>query len=97
MGAEEDVGGLEGGLRDAIVVLQEKHDPRGIAVLQTVTVGAIPHELAIVNLAQLVYLPIDDGIILGTTKAVAPCSVYHLAVGEHTGLYYRATETTLGA
>ena len=64
MGAEEDVGGLEGGLRDAIVVLQEKHDPRGFTVLQAVTVGTIPHELTIVNLSQLVNLPIDNSIIL---------------------------------
>lgn len=81
MGAEEDVGGVEGVLGETEVVLQEIRDPSGVAVLQTVTVWTVPHQFAIVNLTELVDLPIDDGIVLGTTEAVAPGGVNHLAMG----------------
>ena len=63
MRAEEYVGGLKGILWDTEMLLEQEDDPRGIAVLQAVTVGTIPHEFAIVNLTKLVNLPIDNGII----------------------------------
>lgn len=80
--AEEAVGGLEGVLRDAVVLLQQIHGPRGMAVLQAVTVGTIPHQLAVMQLPKLVDLPINDGIVLGTAKAIAPGGMNHLTTGE---------------
>ena len=93
MGAEEDVSGLEGFLGDIEVLLEEVHAPRGIAMLQTVTVGAIPHELAIVYLTELVDLPIDNGIVLGTAQAITQGSMNHLAVSQHASLDDGSTET----
>jgi hypothetical protein len=64
MRAKEDMSGLEGILGYTIVLFEQIHDPRGIAMLQAVTVRAIPHQLAIVQLPQLVNLPVDDSIVL---------------------------------
>jgi hypothetical protein len=84
MGAEEAVGGLEGILREVEVAFQEIHDPCGMAVLQTMTVGAVPHQFSIVNLSQLVNLPIDDSVVFRTSEAIAEGGVYHLATGQET-------------
>jgi hypothetical protein len=64
MRAKEDMSGLEGILGYTIVLFEQIHDPRGITMLQAVTVRTIPHQLAIVQLPQLVYLPVDDSIVL---------------------------------
>ena len=95
MRPEEDVGGLEGILGNAEVLLEEVHDPRGIATLQAVTVGTIPHQLAIVNLTELVNLPIDNGIVLGTAQTITQGSMNHLAVSQHASLYNGTTKTAL--
>jgi hypothetical protein len=55
--------GLEGVLRQTEAFLHQMHGPGGVAVLQPVAVGAVPHQLAIVNPAELVYLPVDYGIV----------------------------------
>jgi hypothetical protein len=64
MRAKEDMSGLEGILGYTIVLFEQIHNPRGITMLQAVTVRAIPHQLAIVQLPQLVNLPVDDSIVL---------------------------------
>ena len=76
------MGSQKGILRNAQVLLHEIHDPGGLAMLQTVTVGTIPHQLAVVNLTELVNLPVDDGIVLGTAKAIAQGGTNHLATGQ---------------
>ena len=81
MQAEEGVDGLEGFGWEAVLLLEEVADPCGVAILQTVTVGAIPHQLAVVDDAQLVDLPIDDRIVLRTAQAIAQCGMDHLAPG----------------
>ena len=96
MGAEEAVGGMEGVLRDAEVLLEEKHHPRGVSVLQTVAVGTVPHELAIVDLTGLIDLPVDDGIVFGTAQTIAQGSMDHLAVGQEPGPDDGTAETALG-
>ena len=64
-------------------------------MLQAVTVGAIPHEFAIVYLAELVDLPIDDSIVLGTAKAIAKGGMDHLAVSQVARLDDGTTEAAL--
>lgn len=84
MQAEETVSGIKGVLGDGVVILEEIHHPGGIAILEAVTVGTIPHQLTVVNLSQLVNLPIDDGIIPGTAKPVAQGGMHHLAMRQKT-------------
>ena len=61
--SEEHMSGLEGVLRQTEAFLHQVHCPGGVAILQPMTVGAVPHQLAVVNTADLVDLPVDYGIV----------------------------------
>ena len=60
-------------------------DPGGVALLVTVTVGLVVHDLAGTHALLVVDLPENDAAVLGTTKAVAGCRVAQLAIGEIAG------------
>ena len=83
MSAEEDMGRMEGVLVDAKVLFQATHDPRGVAMLQAMTVGAVPHQFPVEDLSQLVDLPIDDGIVLATTETIGG---WHAPSGDGSGV-----------
>ena len=59
------------------------------------TVGAIPHQFAIVYTTKLVNLPVDDSVILGTPKAITKGGTYHLTMGQQTRLHHRTAEAAL--
>lgn len=60
----------------------------------TMTVRAIIHDLAIIHVVKMTYLPEDDTAITRHSQAIAKGGMVHLLLGEIAHRDYRATEGT---
>ena len=79
-----------------IELLELAHHPGGLVVMVAVAVGAVVHNLAIVQLACAAQLPEDNPTVATHAQLVSLGCMLHLLLGEIAHIYHCPAESTGG-